>query len=233
MNNKTVSAISLVVIVVVLVALHLPRESPPAINLEVPFAGTPAEQWADGEEGIVAPPGDLVFEQVRQALIASRVDLAMLVDHRPEHFLTMIAPQVRDDIARNLPGWATRLRAGTTLLGIKVAGRMTLGEKNGYPDVTTDYVFAYAFRPPDPAKLRDQREMIAVSRHQVSFTVTPDGLWPSGARGFHYSIACGAARDGFLAPQFTEPFEPGSGMVADDRRYFSADERMPTENTCD
>ncbi|MGW6449661.1 hypothetical protein [Lentzea sp. NPDC055074] len=233
MNNRTVSALSLAVIVAVLVALHLLRETPPRINLEVPFAGTPAEQWADGGNGIVAPGDDLVFGQVRQALIASRIDLAMLVDHRPEHFLTMVAPPVRDEIARNLPGWTTRIKAGTTLLGIKVAGRMTLGEKDGYPTVTTDYVFAYAFRPPEPAKLRGQREMVAVSRHQVSFTITPEGLWPSSARGFHYSVACGAARDGFLAPQFTEPSAPGSGMAADDRRFFSAGEPMPAENTCD
>lgn len=232
MNNKVVSAVALLVIGAVLFGLYQRARVTP-VNVRIPFAGTPAEQWQDGEKGIETPSADPVYERVRQALIASRTDPVMIGEHRPEKFLAMLAPDVRGEVARDLPGWTTRLKSGTRLLGVKVSGKMTLGEKNGYPAVITDYVFAYAFEPPDPKKLRHQMEMVAASRQQVTFTVTPDGLWPSDATGFQYSIACGAARDGFLAPQFTEPAEPGDGVAKDDRKYFSTDGRMPSENTCD
>ncbi|MDX8033061.1 hypothetical protein SK803_22825 [Lentzea sp. BCCO 10_0856] len=232
MNNKVVSAIALVIIGAVLFGL-CQRARAPGVNVRIPFAGTPAEQWQDGEKGIGVPNADPLYERVRQALIASRTDPVMISEHRPDRFLTMLAPDVRDEVARDLPGWTTRLKTGTKLLGIKVSGQMTLGEKNGYPAVLTDYVFAYAFEPPDPAELTNQMEMVAASRQQVTFTVTPEGLWPSDAMGFQYSIACRAARDGFLAPQFTEPAEPGGGVAKDDRKYFSTDGRMPSENTCD
>lgn len=238
MNNKVVSAISLVVIAAVLFGLYQRHDRRPAVmpvNLEIPFAGTPAEQWPDGEKGIVVPDGSPAFEQVRQALVASRMDPAMLTDHRPDRFLALLAPGVREHIVNDLPGWTTRLKQGTRLFpnGVRASGRMTLGEKDGYPAVTTDYVFAYAFEPPDPEKLTSQMEMVAAIRERVTYAITPDGLWPSDSTGFQYSIACGAAAEGFLAPQFTEPAKPGRGLPGDHRKYFSADGQMPAENTCD
>lgn len=232
MNNKVVSAVALVIIGVVLFGLYQ-RARAPAVNVRIPFAATPAEQWLDGDAGIVTPNADPSYEQVRRVLIASRTDSTMITEHNPEKFLALLAPDVRAEVALDLPGWTTRLKAGTKLLGIKVSGKMTLGEKNGYPAVLTDYVFAYAFEPPDPGKLLDQMEMVAASRQQVTYTITPAGLWPSDATGFQYSIACRAAKDGFLAPQFTEPAAVGSGVTKDDRKYFSTDGRMPSENTCD
>jgi hypothetical protein len=245
-GRTIVSAVALIVIGAVLFGLYqagkfgevsLPEVKLPqtGANVEIPFASTPAEQWPDGENGIVVPDANPAYEQARQALIASRMDPAMLTEHRADRFLAMLAPEVREHVAKELPGWTTRLKQGTKLLpnGIRVFGKMTLGEKDGYPTVTTDYVFAYAFEPPDPRKLLSQMEMVAAIREKVTYTVTPEGLWPSDADGFQYSIACQAAKDGFLAPQFTEPTKPGDGLPGDDRKYFSADGQMPTENTCD
>ncbi|MFD4675195.1 hypothetical protein ACFWNN_36090 [Lentzea sp. NPDC058450] len=231
MNHKTVSVLSLAVIVAVLVALHPSWRTPPAINLAFPFAGTPAEQWADGGDGIVVPDDRPEYALVRSALIASRTDREMIERHDPKNFLALLAPEVRDQVAGNLPGWTTRIKTGTRLLGVKVQGRMTLTERDGHAVVLTDYVFAYAFEPPDPDALEHQREMVVASRNQVSYAVTPEGIWPSEAKGFQYSVACGAAREGYLAPQFTEPAQ-GIGVVGDDRRFFSADGPLPTPNTC-
>lgn len=244
--NKVVSAIALIVIGAVLFGLYRSGEFgeitlrdvklPQAgVNLEIPFAGTPAEQWPEGEKGIVAPDGNPAYEQVRQALIASRMDPVMLTEHQPGRFLALLAPEVREHVTKELSGWTTRLKQGTKLLpgGIRVSGKMTLGEKDGYPAVTTDYVFAYAFEPPDPKKLTSQLEMVAAVREKVTYTVTPEGLWPSDSTGFQYSIACTAAKEGFLAPQFSEPPKPEQGLPGDERKYFSTDGQMPTENTCD
>ena len=246
-SGKVVAAVALVVTGAVVAGLHqagtfdgvsLPevpdvRLPHSGVNVEAPFTGTPAEQWPDGEKGIVAPSDDPAFAQVKQALIASRMDQATLTDHKPDRFLAMLAPPVREHIAKDLPGWVTRLEQGTKLLpnGIRVSGKMTLGEKGGYPAVTTDYVFAYAFEPPDPRDLQDQMEIVAALREQVTYTITPEGLWPSDSSGYQYSIACRASKDGFLAPQFTEPPRAG-GLPDDEKKYFTTDGQMPTENTC-
>lgn len=229
-----VSAVALVVIGAVLFGLYQ-RGEVTRVNPEIPFAYTPAEQWPEGEQGIVAPDGNPAYEQVRQAIIASRLDPATLTDHKPDRFLAMLAPAVREHVAKELHGWTTLLKPGTALLpnGIRVSGKMALGEKDGYPAVTTDHVFAYAFEPPDPDQLTSQLEMVAVLRQKVTYTITPEGLWLSDADGFRYSIACEAAAQGFLAPRFTEPAKPGAGLPGDERKYFSTDGQLPTENTCD
>lgn len=245
-SGKVVSAIALVVIGAVLFGLYragkfgevsMPDVELPhtGANVEVPFAGTPAEQWPDGDKGIVAPDANPAFEQVRQALIASRLDPVMLGEHKPDRFLAMLAPEVREYVVKEIAGWTTRLKQGTKLLpnGIKVSGKMTLGEKDGYPAVTADYVFAYAFEPPEPKKLLSQMEMVAAVREKVTYSITPEGLWPSDSTGFQYSIACQAAKDGFLAPQFTEPPKLGEGVAGDEKQYFSVDGQVPTENSCD
>ncbi len=165
-GGKVVSAIALIVIGAVLFGFYkagkfgeisLPDVKLPqvGVNVEVPFAGTPAEQWADGEKGIVVPDANPAFERVRQAIIASRMDPVTISEHKPDQFLTMLAPEMSDHVEKDVSGWTTRLKPGTKLLpnGIRVAGKMTLGEKDGFPAVTTDYVFAYAFEPPDPKKL--------------------------------------------------------------------------------
>lgn len=234
-GNKVVSGIALVVIGAVLFGLYRADVPKRGVNVEIPFASTPAEQWPEGERGVVAPAGDPAYEQVRQALIASRMDPVMISDHEPGRFLALLAPGVRDHVSKELPGWTTRLKPGTKLLpnGIRASGKMTLGEKDGYPAVTTDHVFAYAFEPPDPERLTDQMELVAAVREKVTYLITPEGLWPVDSAGFQYSIACQAAKDGFLAPRFTEPARQGKGLPGDERRYFSVEGQMPTANTCD
>lgn len=213
----------------------LPTDVAPyqGVNVEKPFAGTPAEQWADGEKGIVAPDANPAFEQVRQALIAAHTDPAMISEHKPDRFLALLVPAAREKVSTEISVWTIRLKQGTKLLpnGIRAAGTMTLGEKGGYPAVTADYVFAYAFEPPDPKKLADQMEMVAAVRQKVTYAITPEGLLPWGSEGFRYSIACQASKEGFLGPQFIEPPKNGVG-VNDDKRYFTVDGAVPTEDTC-
>lgn len=249
-SGKVVSAIALVVIGAVLFGFYqagkfggmsLPDVTLPqvGVNVETPFAGTPAEQWPSGKAGIVVPDANPAYEKVKQAIIASRMDPALISEHKPDRFLAMLAPEMSDHVAKELRAWTTHLKPGTKLLpnGIRVSGKMTLGEKDGYAVVTTDYVFAYAFEPPDPKKLFDQMEIVAVTRKQMTFTVTPEGLWLDDADGFMYSIACKAADEGFLAPQFSEPITRPSDVKSDgvartDQDYFSVDGKMPNENSC-
>ncbi|WP_434448940.1 hypothetical protein [Lentzea sp. E54] len=250
-GGKIVSAVALVVIGAVVFGLYqtgrfgdvrdisLPDVDLPHVgaNVEIPFANTPAEQWADGEKGIVAPDANPVFEQVKQAIIASRLDPATLSEHKPDRFVAMLSPQMREHVAKDgLASWVTSLKPGTKLLpnGIKVSGRMSLGEKDGYPAVMTDYVFAYAFEPPDPKKLMSQLDMVAATREQATYLVMPDGLWLSSLDNYYYSMGCKAAKEGFLAPQFTEPIPlTSTGAPGDEKKYFSVDTAIPTDMSCD
>ncbi len=174
------------------------------------------------------------FEQVRQALIAARLDPATISEHKPDRYLALLAPEAREQVATQPHNWTTRLKPGTKLFpnGIRVSGTMTLGEKDGRQTVTADYVFAYAFEPPDPKKLFDQMEMIAAVREKITYAVMPEGLWPTEAHGHRYSIACQASAEGFLGPQFIEPPKQVGGSLKDDEKHFTVGGEVPTEDTC-
>lgn len=215
------------------------------VNVEKPFAGTPAEQWADGEKGIVAPDQNpeyaASYEAARKALIAGHLDPRVIADHDMEPFVTLLAPTLRD-AWRNDPNSGsavTRLKKGTTLLpdGIKVDGRMWPGrDEHGRPLVHTSYRFAYAFDPGDQRTLLDQYEIVALVRSDTDYQLAEDGVWTVASTGFRYLIACKASKEGFIAPMFTEKRPVPAGLTEDDMRkpeeWFAPDAPMPTSN-CD
>src|SRR5687768_5171429 len=72
------------------------------VDLTRPFVGTPASDWPDGEAGISAPAAEAVgpftaqqvgdaFAKVRQAVITSRLDRAVLEKHQVERYLSLLA----------------------------------------------------------------------------------------------------------------------------------------------
>lgn len=259
-GGKIVSLIALIVIGAVLFGFHqagkfgevslpdvtLPTAAAPykGVNTETPFAGTPAEQWADGEKGIVVPDQNpeyaASYEAARKALVAGHLDPKLIVDHDVEPFVSMLAPSLRD-AWRNDPraGSAlTRLKKGTTLLpnGIKVDGRMWPGrDEYGRPLVRTSYRFAYAFDPGDQKLPLDQYEIVALVRSDTDYQLADDGVWTVASTGFRYSMACQASKEGFLAPMFTEKRPAPTGAEDDARKpeeWFAPNAPMPTGN-CD
>jgi hypothetical protein len=132
------------------------------------YAGTEADGFPSGEAGIVLPAavktgqfsasevsGDL--DVVRRALIASRLDPAVLVHNDPSAFLALIAPDDRKDVqtAVGKPealNFMTRIATAWTLRPdpIKVKGTITVGTTittNGVHEltVTTSFVWVYPF----------------------------------------------------------------------------------------
>ncbi|HEY2507548.1 MAG TPA: hypothetical protein VGI58_13625 [Streptosporangiaceae bacterium] len=135
-----------------------PRPSTPAarqppFELADPFAGSPAETFADGADGIVAPAVrtpvgrytvaevQSAYAVVRQLLIAANLDPATLAGGRPAAFLRLLTAQQRASVERDLRktglakdgtelssrSWVTSFAPGTTtLVGsiIKVHGSM-------------------------------------------------------------------------------------------------------------
>ncbi|POX55515.1 hypothetical protein C3489_10585 [Streptomyces sp. Ru71] len=139
-------------------------------TLDRPFAGSPAERWADGETGIVPPPARAVgvhskaevakaLEQTRTLLVDANLDPATLRGERPAEALSVIEPhetelRTRLDASLRRPDkehdpllMFTRFRPGDVrLVGtvVKTRGRMTLAPgEHGSARIHADYTFVY------------------------------------------------------------------------------------------
>ncbi|MFE9746122.1 hypothetical protein ACFYOT_14540 [Saccharothrix saharensis] len=241
-RGRAVAAVALVAVMLGGVAAWSavgPDRSQPAawtgVDLERPFTGTPAEGWADGEAGVVAPPAEAVggftadevaqaYERVRRAVIASRLDRRVVERHDVEPFLGLLAPDLQDHMRPLFDGRhdveatmvVTRVATGWPLLPAapKVNGSMR-AEAGGPGElvVHTNYVFAYAFAAPEPGRLTGPLDIVAMNRVVLDYVVRsgPDvrdtslGLWTDQASGFTYSMSCDAIDRGFLAPSIADP----------------------------
>ncbi|MFC0113351.1 hypothetical protein [Kibdelosporangium aridum] len=237
---------------------------PVQVDFNRPFIGTPAAEWPDGAAGIIAPPAKAVgpftaqqvedaYAQVRQILITSRLDRAVLEQHDVERYLKLLAKDSQKKmrpVFGNDPheahAYATRLAAGYTLLPAepKVRGRMWAeqGAKAGELVVHTNYVFAYAFGIDEPDRLRNAMDIVAVGRWDVDYSVLGDkytpnsrGIWPSRSHGFTYSMGCDALRAGYLAPAYSQrrATESPDNQSEDRTAYFDPDAEVPSQATCD
>ncbi|MBK1785565.1 hypothetical protein [Prauserella cavernicola] len=235
--------------------------TPGLVDLDRPFAATPAHDWADGAAGITVPEavavGGFSAEQVGEAyatvkelVVASRLDTRMLERGDVEPFLGLLAEGQREELreqfaAEEWPsGFATRIAPGFRLLDVepKVEGTMTAepGDQPGSLRVRTNHVFAYAFDVADPRQVRAPLDIVAVLRADVSYVLLTGGGWYPEDLGyrleygdsFGYSIACGPMLEGLLAPSYHE--EPELGLPSGKRppEYFDHSLPMPNENTC-
>lgn len=138
-------------------APSLPTASPAAFGASDPFAGTPADGYADGAAGIIVPTAHAVggysasevrgaYQSVRMILIAEHLNRRILAGGSPESFARLLIPAQRSWFVRNLDKhgldrhglarstrtWLISFAPGTTaLVGslIKVHGNMTATAK--------------------------------------------------------------------------------------------------------
>jgi hypothetical protein len=226
-----------------------------------PFASTPAASWADGAAGIVPPEPKAVggfsaqrvaeaTQQVRDVLVASRLDPRMLVNHDPAGYLDLLAPDARRQLEPLFGGRELEVQSlvslvasGNTLLPAapKVSGSMSVAPgEAGELVVHTNYVFAYAFEPKSKLRLTDAMNTIVVVRADVDYVLrvgnrwleSSRGLWFGKATGFGYSIGCDAYRKGFLAPVMTERTVANPVDEVDPRDYFNPASPLPPAGGC-
>jgi hypothetical protein len=239
-----------------------PMRSVAQLDLAQPFASTPAADWADGAAGIKAPEPEAVggfsaeqvaetTAQVRDALVASRIDTRMLAQHDPASYLGLLAPDARrqleplfaDGREPEVQSLVSMVAAGTELLPVapKVSGSMSVQAGDpGELVVHTNYVFAYAFRPQGPTRLVDSMNVIVVVRADVDYVLrdgerwTPSsrGLWFGDASGFGYSIGCDAYRKGFLAPVAAEPSVTTPSDDREPNAFFDPTAPLPAAGGC-
>ncbi|OLF19181.1 hypothetical protein [Actinophytocola xanthii] len=232
------------------------------VDLARPFAGTPAADWSDGAAGIVPPEAAPVgphpaaavtdaYRRVRQVLVASRLDRAVLEGHDHARYLALLAPAARPQVGEELATPSeeaytrvTRIADGFRLLSAqpKVRGEMSATPAaDGTLLVRTNYVFVYAFEPADPDAVVRSEDILTVDRFEAEFRVaagerwTPEsrGVWPHSVRGFTYAAACDAFDRGELAPPYSDADRADPRQRAEDpATYFDPQVPIPTTSNC-
>ncbi|HVW41223.1 MAG TPA: hypothetical protein VHC18_07730 [Amycolatopsis sp.] len=227
------------------------------VDLTHPFNDTPAQAWAEGIAGLTTPPPGKVgafgaqqtaaaIEQVKQAISAAALDPVTLVDHRPDRYLSLFAPDDRDQMRADLTSpdatraarWVDLVAGGYHLLPVapRMNGNITLKPgAAGELVVHVTYVAAYAFDPGDtpvsgPADLvAFQREDDDyVLRTSPPFSKSSAGLWRDSSSGYDYSVACDAANKGYLAPLFSNRYGGTDTTTAIEPGMFDPDQPPPT-----
>lgn len=147
-----------------------------------PFAGSPAERYADGPAGIVPPKARAVrgfsvkdvaaaYSRAKKVLTAAHLDRPTLAGGRPNAFIKLLEPDERKEFVKKLDHrdpnentriWVTSFAPGEAdLVGkvIKVNGSMKavsvrsfLPEGGRELEIRYDYRFVYAIRNPSVPK---------------------------------------------------------------------------------
>ena len=223
-----------------------------------PFSGTPAESFADGEAGIQLPEaqaaGDFrleevagALEQVRAALIASRIDSRMLVSRDPVTFIEMMSPATHDFLwdefdSDNFGYFASQLASGAELAVAtpRVEGTVTYHatlDSGGIRviEISTSFVWAYAFEVPADSEVdgivvvRDQ--LVWHLPHEDDVSPEATGLWLWEGEAYAWGIDCDAFERSLLAPQ-TERLAPGFNGTVDEGQMFDPEGSLNLPNTC-
>ncbi|WP_067488768.1 SCO2583/SCO2584 N-terminal domain-containing protein [Actinomadura hibisca] len=193
---------------------------------DAPFAGSPAEDYADGAAGIatLAPiaangldKGDTAraYERVKQLLIASNLDPEVVFEGRTGKLDKLVDPLQRAEMRRDLksrgerarvwrttfaPGSATRVGAVVKVHGTATAAPHRRDGRSGVL-VKTDHNFVYAVRPPD-----DTAEVMrVVVRRTDDFFLSGEGgrtvIWKARGGDSPAPVRCDI-EDGLLHPIF-------------------------------
>ncbi|MEU6425480.1 hypothetical protein ABZ860_06230 [Microbispora sp. NPDC046973] len=189
-----------------------------------PFAGTPAVDYADGEQGLAMPAaralGGLTEKEVGQALrrvrlllSAAHLDPATVRGERPEEFARLLHPRQREAFLRHLDdsgpsgtrSWLFSLAPDAAEpVGhvVKVSGETAISERaGGGVTIETDYLFVHPVSRPG-APLVVTR---VVERHRSEFSAYRENgklvVWLTTDKSALFGANC-ASSDGFVHPRF-------------------------------
>jgi hypothetical protein len=221
-----------------------------------PFAGSPAAHYPKGAAGITMPAATKVagfsaaqvgaaLKDVRAAMIAGRLDPQMLVGHKPDRFLSLLAPNSRkvikgwfsgqdlstvatwiDPAVRLDPAEPPRVSGRTTYRSLSVGGIQTLR-------ITTNYVWVYAFEGPQHplAAEHDQIDWDFPDTHDLR---TGDrGMWLINTKSYGALVDCTAAGKGLLAPTRMDSAPVAAPSNTEDPdNYLRADHSLDIGDDC-
>ncbi|MFI6073847.1 hypothetical protein ACIA5C_19965 [Actinoplanes sp. NPDC051343] len=221
-----------------------------------PFAGSPAAHYPKGAAGITMPAATKVagfsaaqvgaaLKDVRAAMIAGRLDPQMLVGHKPDKFLGLLAPNSRkvikgwfsgqdlstvatwiDPAVRLDPAEPPRVSGRTTYRSLSVGGIRTLR-------ITTNYVWVYAFEGPEHP-LAAEHDQIDWDFPDTRNLRTGDrGMWLINTRSYGALVDCTAAGKGLLAPTRMDSAPVAAPSNTEDPdNYLRADHSLDIGDDC-
>jgi hypothetical protein len=221
-----------------------------------PFAGTPAEAYPVGEKGISLPKAtavsgftaaevDASLRKVRAAMIAARLDKAMLIEHNPEPFLAIVTPGQHDELA----GWFRDKEFGSLATWIaptvqldpnerpRVSGRVTYASKKvaGVQtlQIITNFVWVYAFTGPDRPLVTEHDQVHWEVPKGPTVAPKDRGLRVADVRGYRFGVDCALAAQSLLAP--TPPAVasiPGAAPSEAAENYMHTDHTLDIADNC-
>lgn len=232
-----------------------PGPSPMPAEPVDPFAGTPAEDFAEGADGIVLPEAEPIgdftadevaeaLELVRDALIAARLDPAMLVKHDGDVLLDRLAPGQRQTVVAAFESgdfgrFATQIADNAVLAPAepRVHGRLsyeiTTAGAFDTPilQVVSRFVWVYAFEPVEDGL----SPHLVVVRDELTWEVTVGHPWPKAAEGAWLPVAdshvwgadCAVYDDGIVRPA-----GESAALLGDQAGIFDPDQPLDTSDTC-
>lgn len=221
-----------------------------------PFDGTPAEDFAEGADGIVLPEAEAVgeftaeqvaeaLEQVRVALIAARLDRSMLIEHDPDPFLGLLAvdlqPALSDSFeSTDFAAFASQIAEQAALAALvpRVSGRISYqaatagAQDTEIIEIDTRFTWVYAFEAADPAASGDLVVVrdVMVWRMQLGepWLETSRGLWLANETSQAWGADCDALAESQLLPDG----EPVADLADEADTIFDPEEPLEADEAC-
>ncbi|HTU73213.1 MAG TPA: hypothetical protein VMG38_06810 [Trebonia sp.] len=185
-----------------------------------PFAGTPAQAWADGAAGIVVPKATaagpfsasqvaLAYQTVRKLLIAQNLDHTTLLGGSPTAFANLLVPSQRSQFVAGLDktglksgrvqstrAWLASFAPGTAaLIGgvIKVHGTMSAraSTEDGNPVLDIDVNYRIVYPVEPPRAPQDWMRIVGQDIGSIEF-----GNWQGGGGAFEPWVLTNLAEAG-------------------------------------
>lgn len=227
-----------------------------AVQLHQPFVGTPAASWRDGLAGIRTPKpkstgGSTAAEvkdaisAVRKSLRAAYLDRRVLVKHDVDVFLRTLAPDDRKRLGkRDAEDFVVRLHKDYPLLPASPKFKGTMSVRAGQPGeliVRTRFAVAYAFDTEAPGDLQGALDIVSVVNVKQDFRYYAGATWDRSSHGvflgstsgYTYSMNCEAAKDGYLAPYYSNRHLSEGFPEDDPDGYFDPEAPLERESNCE
>jgi hypothetical protein len=192
------------------------------------------------------------YGQVKQAVSRARLDRATLEGHDTTALLSSFAPSEASRLKPLLDkpdkvdasAHVTLIADGFHLLptGPRLKGKLTAQPtaRKGELTIHAEYVIAYAFDTPHPNDLTSPSEIVAFLRGDQNYTMLVGSGWHKADLGLSFgasagsetfSMACGAANAGYLAPLYSELTQKNS-VEYDETKIYDLDKPLDLVDGC-
>jgi hypothetical protein len=233
-----------------------PSRAPSPTESPSPFDGTPAEEFAEGADGIVLPEAEAVgdftadqvaeaLEQVRDALIAARIDRSMLIDHDPEPFLAVLAVDLQPALSEvfdsaDFAAFATQVAEDAVLAPLppRVVGSISYrtttagAQETEVIEMKTRFSWVYAFEATDPEASGDlvvvRDELVWRMQFGEPWLETSRGLWLVSETSRAWGADCDTLAEGTLLPDG----ESAASLAEGADEIFDPEQPLETVETC-